>query len=77
MEVKRLTVSQLARQLGECNQEAEVRVIIGIVPQSIPVGTIAIREDIMRNEIVTLVVEHQTFVDALDYGVELIKEVIR
>lgn len=73
MEVKRLTVSQLARQLSECNQDAEVRVIIGMVPQSIPIGTIAIKEDIEGNEIVALVVDHETFVEVLDYGIGLIE----
>jgi len=72
MDVRTLTVAHLARQLSECNQEAEVKVTIGTVPLSIPLETIAIKEDMLGNEIVSLVVNHETFIDMLDYSIELV-----
>ena len=73
MDIKTLTVASLVRQLSQCDQKAEIRIVIGNIPQSLPVEAFVIRENIDSKEIVTLVVEHQTFVDALDYGVELIE----
>ena len=73
MDVRKLTVGCLARQLSECNQEAEIRVVIGSVPQALPVSKIAIRENIDNEEIVALVIDHNTFVDALDYSIELME----
>ena len=74
MDVRRLTVGCLARQLSECNQEAEVKVIIGNIPQAIPVETLTIKEDLCGNEIVALSINHDTFVEILDYGIDLISE---
>ena len=73
MDVKKIKVSQLARQLSECNQEAEGKIIIGAIPQSIPIDTLAIKQNIEGEELVTLVIDHQTFVEILDYGISLIE----
>jgi hypothetical protein len=62
------------RQLSECNQDAEISVVIGKVPLSVPVEGISIRENAEGQEVVALMVAHDTFLEILDYGIELIEE---
>lgn len=74
MSTKKFTVATAVRQLSECNQDAEISVVIGKVPLSVPVEGISIRENAEGQEVVTLIVAHDTFLEILDYGIELIEE---
>ena len=51
-----------------------MKVIIGNIPQAIPVETLTIKEDLCGNEIVALSINHDIFVEILDYGIDLISE---
>ena len=66
MSTKKFTVATAVRQLSECNQDAEISVV--------PVEGISIRENAEGQEVVTLIVAHDTFLEILDYGIELIEE---
>lgn len=73
MDVKKMTVGTLARQLSECNQNAEIVVAMGKVPLSIPASSILIRENANNEEVVAINVEHKVLMQALDIGEKIIR----
>ena len=72
MDVKKLTVGTLARQLSECNQNAEIVVAIGNIPLAIPASSISIKENANNEEVVALNVEYEMLTQALDLGERII-----
>ena len=72
MDVKKMTVGTLARQLSECNQNAEIVVAMGNIPMAIPASSISIRENANNEEVVAINVEHEFLVQALDIGEKII-----
>lgn len=74
MDLKKLTVSTLARQLSECNQAAEIAVTIGALPMSLPVSSIAIKENAANEEIVALNIDYDLFVQLLDLSEDMLQE---
>ena len=73
MDIKKLTVATLARQLSECNQNAEIAVAIGNIPLCIPVSSIAIRQNANNEEVVVVNVERNTLTQILDLGEQVLR----
>lgn len=73
MDVKKMTVGTLARQLSECNQNAEIVVAMGNIPMAIPASSISIRQNANNEEVVAINVEHEMLVQALDIGEKIMR----
>lgn len=73
MDIKKLCVATLARQLSECDQSAEIVMVMGSIPVSIPVSSIAIRQNGNNEEVVALNVDHDVLVQMLDLGEQILK----
>ena len=75
MNLRLMTVDRLARMIGQCDKKATVNIVIGNIPQAIPIESLAIKQDADGNEIITLIINHQVFVSTLDSSVEMIKKI--
>lgn len=72
MNLKTMTVRKLARILEQCGKTTEINVVIGNIPQAIPIESLAIRQDIDGKEIITLVVNHQVFIGAINHSMDML-----
>lgn len=74
MALRLMTANRLARMINQCDKNASVNIVIGNIPQAIPIESLAIRQDGDGNEIITLIINHEVFVSAIDNSVKMIKE---
>ena len=75
MALKLMNADRLARMIGQCDKKAAVNIVIGNIPQAIPIESLAIRQDAHGNEMITLVINHQAFVSAIDESIEMVKKI--
>ena len=73
MTLRLMTANRLARMINQCDKKATVNIVIGNIPQAIPIESLAIRQDTDGNEIITLIINHQVFVNAIDDSIKMIK----
>lgn len=75
MSLKVMTVKRLARILEQCGKTTEINVVIGNIPQAIPIESLAIRQDTDGKEIITLVVNHQVFIGSINHSMDMLTKI--
>jgi hypothetical protein len=73
MQLKKIIVESLVRQLNECDKSAEVMMTVGNIPLALPISSLLIKENSEKKEIVTLNIDYEDLMKVFEIGNKLLK----
>lgn len=72
--IKTLTVGTVCRQLGCCDQNAELGVSIGGLPLLLPIDSVSIRQNANNAEVIVFNIDEDNMGEILERAIEITNE---